>query len=561
MLAQAMRRHSRSLLIVLLGVLLLPLGVMGTAAADEPAIKSVTVDAKLGADGVLTVSETIDFETPPRLFMQRLAIRRSIEQNHWFNYEVTVLSAAVNGESTEVSTSQDGDDLLVKIEADGGTKIELVYQVVGATRQHDQLVVTSWPMVQGLDRPIGSASGVLRIPATPELIDCTAGAPSALDKCTLYAAGTHDHPMPTFEQRAIPTGGEVYFTVGAAEGIIAVTANISEGWSLDRAFRATPVTAGLALLMLLAGAGILYLLFRRVGYDNAYDGALDPIALFEPTGVGQSVFTVTDGIRPGHVGTVVDERVDPIDVTASLLDLAVRGHLRITELPREGHELLDWRLSRRDGADELRGFEDRLLAAVVPDGNDVLVSQLPAQLTPQIPDLQSELYDDVVARGWFDSRPDATRNKWRLRGMVGLGLAVVAAALLIAETTFGLLGLVLVLLAAGLLWIADRMPRRTVAGAKLLGQMDALSALLATQPTDQLPPGREITEISKILPYTVVLGSRERWLQALRDADPDAAPDPDKIDWYHAPADWHLKDFPASITAFIHTVQGELFDR
>ena len=40
-------------------------------------------------------------------------------------------------------------------------------------------------------------------------------------------------------------------------------------------------------------------------------------------------------IRPGHVGTVADERVDPIDVTATLVDLAVRGHLLITELPRD----------------------------------------------------------------------------------------------------------------------------------------------------------------------------------------------------------------------------------
>ena len=55
-------------------------------------------------------------------------------------------------------------------------------------------------------------------------------------------------------------------------------------------------------------------------------------------------------VRPGEIGTLVDERVDPIDVTATLLDLAVRGHLLITELPRESaYARTEWELSRRVG--------------------------------------------------------------------------------------------------------------------------------------------------------------------------------------------------------------------
>ena len=60
-------------------------------------------------------------------------------------------------------------------------------------------------------------------------------------------------------------------------------------------------------------------------------------------GAGQSEFRVLGEVRPGHVGTVADERVDPIDVAATLIDLAVHGHLRITELPRESEfAATDW---------------------------------------------------------------------------------------------------------------------------------------------------------------------------------------------------------------------------
>ena len=44
-------------------------------------------------------------------------------------------------------------------------------------------------------------------------------------------------------------------------------------------------------------------------------------------------------------------------------------------------------------------------------------------------------------------------------------------------------------------------------------------------------------------------------------ADVDDSPDPDALDWYHAPDTWHLQDLPASLTQFVHTVQGELFAR
>ena len=49
---------------------------------------------------------------------------------------------------------------------------------------------------------------------------------------------------------------------------------------------------------------------------------------------------------------MADERVDPIDVTATLVDLAVRGHLLITELPRETEFARgDWALTRTAAPD------------------------------------------------------------------------------------------------------------------------------------------------------------------------------------------------------------------
>ena len=52
------------------------------------------------------------------------------------------------------------------------------------------------------------------------------------------------------------------------------------------------------------------------------------------------------GLRPGQVGPLLDERADPLDVSATVVDLAVRGYLHIEELERaHWFACRDWKLA------------------------------------------------------------------------------------------------------------------------------------------------------------------------------------------------------------------------
>ena len=56
-------------------------------------------------------------------------------------------------------------------------------------------------------------------------------------------------------------------------------------------------------------------------------------------------FQPPKGLRPGQLGTLLDERANVVDVTATIVDLAVRGYLRIEEVERSGwFRSGDWRL-------------------------------------------------------------------------------------------------------------------------------------------------------------------------------------------------------------------------
>ena len=548
------------LLMIPVAALALVLGVP-MAHAEEPTATSYQFDGKLEADGTLQVSETITFDALPDRVSQRFATRAPIDRHSYYRYEFSGFTVE-GAEGVEIS--RDGDYEVVSFTP--SAEVRITYSVKGTTREDtaagEGATVFSWRVLQGLSIPVAKVEGVLKVATVPQFVDCTSGPPGALDKCVMAAAGTHNAPMPVFESDARGVGEQVTFTVGLQGGSIASSAMVQEEWNLDRAFTVNLATVGASLAVLAVGSLLLWWLFRRTGKDAQFDGDAAVVGAFRPVGDGESVFEPADGIRPGLVGTVADERVDPVDITATLLDLAVRGHLRITELQHPQHGLVDWRFTRLERPDDaVTTFEKRLLDAVVPNGSSSLVSELPTSLAPALPGIQDALYDEVVAKGWFESRPDSIRSSWKLRGWIALGASVVALVLLAALTTFGLLGLVLVALAAGLLSIGNQMPRRTAEGTRLVSGLAALSSLLTTHSTTQMPKGRELVEISRLLPYTVVLGGRQRWLEAMAAADDDDLPDPTDLDWYHAPETWHLKDLPASLTQFVNTVQGELFSR
>lgn len=222
----------------------------------------------------------------------------------------------------------------------------------------------------------------------------------------------------------------------------------------------------------------------------------------------------------------------------------------------------DWAFTRLENDEPLLEYERTLLDAIAPaEGPQVRVLGMAASVVPVIAEVQSELYDEVVTRGWFARRPDSTRNHWVRLGWAALVVAVLAGIGLIGFTRFGLAGLVLIGLALGLLLLAQAMPSRTAAGSSILAGLDALRGLLLVQPTESVDPGRAYTGLSRILPYAIVLGGKERWLQALVDADTDDDEDATDLDWYHGPKGWQLSDLPASLANFVTTVQGVLFSR
>lgn len=554
-------------------VLLAALGVVSPARAEIMA-ESYVVAGEVAADGTLTVTETITFDgAGPTLLEQRLATTRQQLNYTQLEYQISGITVTAGGADLGPSVRTEGDYQVIAVDASkaGDQPVVIGYTVKGAAvalprvaEQRDMTEV-SWRVLQGLSVGVRDVSGQIVLPSGARTSDitCKAGPPASTVSCRTYASGTFEASYPQFTDGPRGAGEVVILSFSLPSDAVAPNQMITEQWTLDRAFSAKPLPLLVALGALLLGAGALFALYRTRGTDAA-GGHPTLVATFEPVAAGEERFRVAEHILPGEVGTLADERVDPIDITATIIDIAQRGHLTIVEHPKSSaHAMTEWTFERGQGGDVLCDYEQTLRDALAPaQGEAVKVSEISAALGPIVPKVQEQIYAEVVKEGWFSARPDVVRRSWARLGTLAVVGSLAALGLLVAYTSFGLLGLVLVGLAVGVLWVSQQMARRTAHGSSVLKGLQVLSMTLATQPTASVPKDDAYAEISRILPYAIVLGSLDRWLKALVDADDDpGVPDPDDLGWYRAPKTWQLSDLPNSIDIFITTVEGRLYSR
>ncbi len=291
----------------------------------------------------------------------------------------------------------------------------------------------------------------------------------------------------------------------------------------------------IGLLVLVGGAVLAIVRVRRVGRDRAYLGLTpglrpadnQPGAATRYRDKRDAVsvqFQPPQGVRPGEVGTLVDEKADPVDVTATLVDLAVRGWLRIEEVPRSDprKKAKDWtlvQLKNKDGS--LLPYEDLLLAQIFATSTTVRLSDLKTTFASSMAQVQDGLYEHVTANGWFRSNPKAVRTAWFSVGIVLVVVGVIATFVAFAAGT-SVAGLALVpiaLVVVGILVAAlgNAAPARTEDGTAVLAQSIGFRRYLATAEANQLrfEEGEDI--FSRYLPYAIVFGLADRWARVFAE--------------------------------------------
>lgn len=445
-------------------------------------------------------------------------------------------------------------DGVLTVDAAAGSPVTVEYDVKGAVTPMGGVEELRWFAVNGWNATVTEVTVEVRGPGLVQNLSCFAGEPSSAAGCT-SAAMDHTGTHATFEQENLAPGQALTVVVGFPKGSSGGQPILDRRFSLAAAFALTPVTGGVLaglLVLLLGGVGLLYWTRGRDARIVDHEkGAINPVQ--------NGHFSPPDGVRPGQIGTLVDEQADVIDVTATIVDLAVRGYLRIDEQPRQTYDAPDWMLVRMPNApaNTLLPYERALYDAIFDGRDAVLLSQLSGSFAAHLGEVRDALYADVVAQGWFARRPDAERTRWTTVGAVLMVAGVLATVALAWFTSYGLLGLAVIIAGGALAVGGQYMPAKTAQGSAALAHTLGFRDYLFSGDLGDVPEQHRVELFSRYLPYAVVFDGVEHWSRVVASVTGNG-PQADNLYWYHGPAEWDLSKFAGSMRTFTTTTSGAI---
>ncbi|UUI66327.1 DUF2207 domain-containing protein [Cellulomonas wangsupingiae] len=545
-LSRAVRRLVVLALVVVvaLGVMLLapPVAFAAGAPGDLTGGREITrydVTVEAAADGTVAVAIDLDFDYgddpghgPYLTFPTRVSY--DDEQDRVFEFS-DVRATSPTGAPADVNREDETSAMILRIgdedvdDVSGVQTYRVEFTVDGwinpANAQHsgDELY---WNVIgPGWEIPLSDLSVTVTGPATVEGVACFVGPEGSTTPC---GSATSAGDSATFTQDVVPVGDQLTTVTGWPGGTFPGVQPILRD-KPDPLLPLRPASVGgaIAAAIALLGGGLAVSKVRRTGRDRAYLGltpGLRPAAGMEvPTGhrdrrTPVSVeFQPPEGTRPGEIGTLVDEKADPVDVTATIIDLAVRGWLRIEEVPRSkpGKKPKDWTLVRlRSGAEGLLPFEAALLDDLFRKGDEVRLSELRTTFATSLAKVQNMMYDHVTGVGWFRANPKSVRTAWIVVGILLLvvgGLGLMVGMAVGSVPGLALVGVALLLVGVLVLVLSGSAPARTADGTAVLAQALGFRRYLATAEANQIrfEEGQDI--FSRYLPYAIVFGLADRW--------------------------------------------------
>jgi len=237
-----------------------------------------------------------------------------------------------------------------------------------------------------------------------------------------------------------------------------------------------------------------------------------------------------EGLKPAMVGLLVNERQLPEDITATVVDLAIRGKLTIFE-EEKGKVFKGKRYGfrRKDPSEEdLLPYERKVLDGLFEDGDVVTEDDLKNKFHVHIKDIDKGITKEVKDRGLFSRDPQKVKMKYRY---LTLAVMLPIPILLAFLWSFCDLGYVVVLLPGFLLGgisvgaVGHYMPSRTRKGSETLSWAMGFKEYMKTAEHDEMEFMTPET-FQENLPYAMVLDVADSWADKFSDIYTTAP------DWY-----------------------------
>lgn len=227
------------------------------------------------------------------------------------------------------------------------------------------------------------------------------------------------------------------------------------------------------------------------------------------------------GMTPAEVGTLTDDTVHPRDITSTIVDLAVRGYLKIEETESKvllfSHRDYTFHLLKPKPAWGTLEAHERVMLnhLFAGDTTEVRLSTLRNQFYVAIPAIKEDILAELKGKGMYSVDPDSAHG-YVLAGVVFTALPFVLVQVLGWGSILDSVGLLILagVIALFIVFLFARiMTAKSIKGVRtkveILGFQEFVSRVDADR-LKRMPPDT----FEKFLPFAMALGIEHRWAKA-----------------------------------------------
>ena len=540
-----------------------PIGTAATGATgtvptgttvDGDVVTSMQIDYTVNRDGELHVKETIayQFASFGRHGIYRNLITRepyrdddSKDQKYEIsNITVDTTTPGVSdefSESTTKSKNQRDQSVQIKIGSANETipsreaTYVIEYDVRGALRHFDDHSELYWDATgSGWEAVLQQVTVNVEVPEGVQQVECYAGPPRSDTSCEQKSVNGESG---VFRASNLELGEQLTIVAGIRPGVVANDTPIvvDPPSALQRAGVSLPSLIGSGLVTLGAIAAA-FLYSKNGNRDQRFAGM--PPGTIPPQ--GSTVAAVKDELSTDQIpvafappqipvaegGLLIDAKANTTETAATLIDLAVRGGLRIDNTGSEQKAVL------LNPAVATAPHEQVLLQKLYPSlqpGSEITLERRPTgdtSMRTAHTAMIDALRQQIKARNWYLRMPRAGGGSSFPSGfpcacmaMIGLwvfgagiaGTAVGAATGGLGRAAIIVVPVLAVVVAIGI-WIGKRAKgQRNPYGRAVTDQLIGFRTYLATAEVDQLrfEEGEDI--FSRYLPWAIAFDLADRW--------------------------------------------------
>ena len=405
----------------------------------------------------------------------------------------------------ESSTSKGSRDLKIYIPGavDTTRTVEIIYAVRNGTRffeNHDEfywnVTGNDWPV------PIDHAEATVRFP------DAAAGSLRAQAFTGVYGSAQRDATADVLGNTAkfetnnpLPMRGGLTIDVYIPSGILEAPSALTKFfWFI----------AGNPIVFLPpATLAAMFALWWYKGRDP--DAGMSVAPMYEPP----------PGISPAEAGTLLDDTIHPRDITSTIVDLAVRGYIKIEETQEKillfTHKDYIFHLLKpqTEWGSDLAPHERVMLENVFAGGQDTQLSSLKNRFYTAVPVIRQDIMASLKNKGIYLLDPESA-NGYSIVAAIGI-LALFGILQYLGWSNFFNSAPLLIVcgaISAVIWWLFARvMTAKTVKGARVqvavLGFQEFMNRVNAER-LKLMPP----TTFEKYLAFAMALGVEHQWAQA-----------------------------------------------